>query len=308
MLGALLGAALQASGRFTLRAAFRVLCPMLTLSALAAFATAGRLTPLTAAIAFVIPPVPLHLWLTFHIVRGSTRTTRSGPVLRPLLRYGLGAYGTDLIATLSTQLDRVLVVAVLSPEAAGLYAVGISVARLLEVAAAAAVTVVFPKACERPASEIVELVGRVARCAGLVGLVMAVAVAAVAPVGLRMLYGPAFLPVLAFLPILLLDAVLGSVVLVLTQAFLASGRPFVVTLAQGVSAGTSLVLFVLLVPRYGLTGASVAMLLSTALRFTFVLLSFGFALRSPAPGLVPTRSDVRALVRMFLRPPPSPAT
>jgi len=78
------------------------------------------------------------------------------------------------------------------------------------------------------------------------------------------------------LRILVVEAVFSGATLVLSQAFMAMGRPGVVTVVQLTGLSLTVPLMVLLVPRYGIVGAGAALLLSTAGRFVCVLASFRF--------------------------------
>jgi O-antigen/teichoic acid export membrane protein len=56
-----------------------------------------------------------------------------------------------------------------------------------------------------------------------------------------------------------------------------------------------------LVPRFGLIGAGIAMLSSVLLRFVFILLNVRFILRMKIPPLVITLDDLRWLKSMLDR-------
>jgi O-antigen/teichoic acid export membrane protein len=51
-----------------------------------------------------------------------------------------------------------------------------------------------------------------------------------------------------------------------------------------------------LLPRFGLIGAAIALLVSTTCRLAFLLASFPMILKVPIPNLVPTSEDLRALI------------
>ena len=75
---------------------------------------------------------------------------------------------------------------------------------------------------------------------------------------------------------------MGATIAVLAQAFLSTGRPAVVALLQGVGLAAIVPLMLFAVPRYGLVGAALALLASTALRLIFVLGCFPAATENGA--------------------------
>jgi len=88
---------------------------------------------------------------------------------------------------------------------------------------------------------------------------------------------------------------------VLAQAFMALGRPGTVTLLQAVGLGLSVPLMLLLIPRFGIAGAAVSLLISTCARFAFLYASFPVILKMVPPSLRPQREDFEVLRGVFRR-------
>ncbi len=109
---------------------------------------------------------------------------------------------------------------------------------------------------------------------------------------LALLYGSEYRSANAVLRILVVEAVFSGATLVLSQAFMAMGRPGVVTVIQLTGLLLTVPLMVLLVPRYGIVGAGAALLLSTTGRFICVLASFPICLNMSVPDVFPKRSDL----------------
>jgi O-antigen/teichoic acid export membrane protein len=173
----------------------------------------------------------------------------------------------------------------------GLYVVALSLSRILEVFSRAAVSVLFPKASGRPVEEVVALVGRAARVTTTVTLLVAVGLTFLGPWVLGLLYGQDYLGAVTVFRILVFQVVLSGTTWVLFQAFMATGRPGVVTVLQGAGLGLAVPLVLVLIPRYGLEGAGLALLISAAARFVFVLVSFPLFLKVGMPSLWPTKAD-----------------
>ena len=109
---------------------------------------------------------------------------------------------------------------------------------------------------------------------------------------LRMIYGAEYAEkgTLVF-RVLLCEVVIGGATDVLAQAFMALGRPGIVSTIQAVGIGIGLSLMPLLIQRFGIVGAGIALLISTSIRFCLTLLCFRPILRTKPPNLVMDRSD-----------------
>jgi O-antigen/teichoic acid export membrane protein len=124
---------------------------------------------------------------------------------------------------------------------------------------------------------------------------------AIGPVLLMLLYGKEYSGALMILRILVVEVVLTGATQVLSQAFMALGRPGVITTLQVIGLSLTVPLMLLLIPRYGITGAALALLLSTCARFTFVLLSFPVYLHLPVPNLLIRWNDIRSIAHHVSR-------
>ena len=116
------------------------------------------------------------------------------------------------------------------------------------------------------------------------------------PWALTFLYGREFLSAVPVFRLLVAQAVLGGTTWVLCQAFMASNKPGTVSITQALGVGLTVPLLMVLVPRYDLVGAGLAMLISTAARFVFVLVNFPMTLGVRPPGLRPRWSDFTSTV------------
>lgn len=273
--------------------AARCLLPLLTLLALIGLAFSDRLTPFSAALSYVVPVAPIFFWMLARLWRLYRPVWRGlGSALKRLTSYGTRSYGLDLLGSqVGGQLDRVLVVGLLDPAAMGLYVVSLSLTRTLDAFQAAAVAVLFPKASGRAVEEVVALIGRGARITTTVTLLAAAGLALLGPWVLGLVYGQEYLGAVSVFRLLLLEAVLGGTAWVLAHAFMALDKPGTVSLMQGVGVGLSVPLLLMLVPRYGIEGAGVALLISTGARLVFVLVGFPLILEVRVPRLWPKRED-----------------
>jgi O-antigen/teichoic acid export membrane protein len=289
---------LESQGEF-LRSIFgQFVMVVFTLIALILLSATDRLTPLSAALSYYIPGVVQTLWLAARLwARMRMRLAAVAADVRALLSYGLRSYGTDVVNALSLQLDQAVIVAFLTPTQLGLYAVALSLSRVINVAQQSIVTVLFPYASGLAAEDALALVGRAVRTSNAVALALGIVFLLVVPFALPVLYGRGFAPAIAILPLLTAEAILAGAAAVLGQAFSATGRPGVVTLVQAAWLGAVLALLVALVPRLDLGGAAVALLLASVLRLGFLAVAYRVVLGRSAPRLIPDAADLRDLVR-----------
>ena len=290
-------AVLEAEHDFSASNAIQILTPLATLMVLALFLGLHRLTPYTAAISYIAASLPAFGYMLARISRTGIRAARiQFTVIRQLLQYGVRSYGIDLLGTLALQVDQVLVVSLLNPAAMGSYVVVLSLSRMLNVFQQSVVMVLFPKAAGHPADTVIAMTGNSVRTSGLVTAICGVFVCLTGPTLLRLLYGAEYVNAVGALRTLVLEAVLSGVVFVLAQAFMALDRPGVVTILQAVGLSLSIPMMLWLIPRYGIYGAAVSLLVSTTARLIFVTAGFRVFLKISPPAMLPGWTDVRTLL------------
>jgi O-antigen/teichoic acid export membrane protein len=294
-------AILEASDDFSTSNAVQTLTPLATLIGLLTFWAAHQLTPYTAAFAYIAASIPTF-WLMYKRVRraGLTRWAFDPATVKLMLSYGVRSYGIDLLGTLALQVDQVLVVSLLSPSAMGSYVVVLSLSRMLNLFQNSVVMVLFPKAAGRSAEEAVALTGRSVRISGLITALSGIVVCLTGPTVLRLLYGKEYVGAVGALRILVIEVVLSGATFVLAQAFMALGRPGIVTVLQGIGLSLSIPMMLWLIPRYGIYGAAVSLLTSTIVRLLSICIGFRIFLKLSPPRLFPAMQDVRLLLHTVL--------
>ncbi|WP_241781555.1 polysaccharide biosynthesis C-terminal domain-containing protein [Paenibacillus sp. DMB5] len=115
----------------------------------------------------------------------------------------------------------------------------------------------------------------------------------VAPFVIPLLYGKDFNTALTVFRLLLLEVTISGGTLILAQTFMALGKPKFVSILQGVGLLLVIPLLFLLVPKFGLFGAGVAMLSSAILRFLFIILNIRYNLKVKLPRLLISREDIQ---------------
>jgi O-antigen/teichoic acid export membrane protein len=286
----------QAADAFSKYNVYRFLSPFSVLIVLAIEKSLGRLTYSSAAFAYLLGGTPAMIWTARWAWRYFRPTLRS-PIVSSglLLSYGVRAWGADLLGTVATQVDRVLVVGLLNPEMMGLYVIAQSAAGVLAFIPTAVAPITMPRSTNLSTGDSVALTGRAARATLCLMFLASLPLLFCGDFLLRLVYGHGFAPAAAILPFLVVEAIASGLTSVLSQAFLAAGFPGTVSMLQGCGVLTSIPLMFWLIPRFGLKGAGCALMLSTICRLLFVLLNFPFKLKSRPPGLIMGRAEFTGL-------------
>ncbi len=286
-------AVLEARGRFVAANQALYLQSLCTLVVLGVLTLLKHLTPATAAAAYLCPAALTFAYLGILVgyQHSSSLRLRVQHSTR-LLHYGLRIYGDDVLATLSPYLDQVVIAAMLPPAALGVYVVGLSLSRLLNVLPASAATVLFPSLAARPTQAISDTVAAAVRVLGTINAATAICIGVLGPHLLSLLYGAKFAAASAPLSILLVAGVCSNVVQLLYQLYVGSGRPGLVTIIQTLGFGVSLGSMLLLVPAYGTVGAALALLVAALVRLACVLIGIPLTLGVRVPRLILSLSDL----------------
>ncbi len=269
----------------------------------------AALTPVSAAATYALAGFPALAWVLVSLIRRYRPTLRGArDVWRRLLQYGGRSYGVDLCSVLAIYLDQAMVVGLLSAASMGIYAVALNLSRVIGAVHGSVAMMVFPRVVGLAPEAMSRAVARSARMGTIVGCVMGVAVLVSGPALLQWLYGPAYRPASQILQILVCQVIVAGLVHVLLQGFLAAGRPGVATTIQLTGLACGVPLFLVLVPRFGVSGAAVALLLSSTLRLILTIASYRAVLGVATPRVWIDGSDLAefahyrtALVESVLR-------
>jgi O-antigen/teichoic acid export membrane protein len=296
-------AALESKGDFAASNKLFIASPAQTLVCLLILWRMGTLTPVSAAFAYVPTGIAPFVWMLHRLWRAFRPSLRSlADSARTLFAYGIRSYGIDLCGTMSFYVDQALVVRMLEPKMMGTYVVALSLSRMLNAFHASVVMVLFPTAVSRSPQAVREMTSRAARMSTLLTALAAIAVAFFGPYLLALLYGKEYGGATSVLRILVLEAVLSGATLVLSQAFMALGRPGVITTLQVTGLLLTLPLMLIFVPSMGIVGAGFALFISTTARLLFVLASYPIFLKMRIPSVFPKVEDLRFMAEAVARP------
>lgn len=223
----------------------------------------------------------------------SFRPRWSRPVMRTTLHFGLRGYVANVLQFFNYRLDMFLVNYFLSPSGTGIYSVSVSMAEMLWYLPNAVGFVIFPKAANTSVEVMNRFTPRVFRATLSLTALGAVALAIIGKPFITIVYSPAFasayVPMLALLP----GVVLLGGAKVLTNEIAGRGFPQYNSISSGVSLVLTVILDLLLIPRLGVLGASIASTIAYIAIFFLALSFYRTVVNRSRTGAQPVLSDER---------------
>lgn len=291
----------QATGNFHIYNGLRLLQPAVSLTILLLLALTGTMTSTSAAFAFMCPSIPAFFWLWLFIRRHYKFSfSHLGDVYTKLLSYGVRSYSGDILAIASSQLDKIVIVSLLSPTSMGLYTIAFSLAKMLVVFESAVGSVLLPKIIGQPISEVRLLLGRAVRVSTLVTAVAAAVLMSIGPFLINLFYGDAFQGAIIVFWILAVDSVLGGLAALLDQTFYALGKPEIMIFRHTISLAVAIPGMLILGNRYGIAGVASAVLLESMVMTVLTLTAFPTLLKVPAPSLWAPKEDLAYMSKLWV--------
>ncbi len=227
----------------------------------------SRLGAILASLGAVTIAVAI-LYLLIRKMGGRIRPRWDLPVMRTTLSFGLRGYIGNVLQFFNYRLDMFLVNYFLGPAGVGIYGASVRLAEMLWYLPNAVSFVIFPKAAATRPEAMNRFTPRVFAFTLGLTILGGVALAALGRFLILLIYSSAFLD--AYIPLL---ALLPGVILlggakVLTNEIAGRGFPHYNSINAGLSLILTVILDLVLIPRYQILGASLAS--SVAYTTTFV--------------------------------------
>jgi O-antigen/teichoic acid export membrane protein len=217
---------------------------------------------------------------------------------RRSLAFGSRQYASDIASYLMSRLDFFMVTLYLGASGLGIYSVAVGLAEIIMRLSMDIGTMLYPVFAGgnlkpgQPAGAL--------RMITLMAVVIATVLALISGPLVRVLYGSAFAEAVLPFRWLLLGTVAWSTTYVTWTYVSSTGRPGVGVFVFGLAAGVDALLNVILLPRLGVVGASIA---ATVSYFVAGLVFFHFFRRAEGctvtSALLPRRADLQLLWRAF---------
>jgi O-antigen/teichoic acid export membrane protein len=207
--------------------------------------------------------IPMSIIVRQRII-GAYRPAKND--VRPLLDYGLPAMFSTLPATLNLKLDQMLMVGLFTPELLGLYVVAVAwSSAVLPLLSALPATMVPRVAGSINKQEQIGNLSQMTRLGSLLSVIFSIIIILITPIILPILFGNEYKNAVPAAMVLSVGAALISINQLFESGLMGLGKPKSVLLAQFLGLLFTIVLLVVLLPRYKLIGAAVASVISYGL-------------------------------------------
>ncbi|WP_169331039.1 lipopolysaccharide biosynthesis protein [Deinococcus gobiensis] len=145
LLSVILNSLMQSKEQYEVYNWFRFLPSIVTLLGLLILVALKNFNPVTTSLILAFAQIPVFIYGIFWVLRNFELDIKINMSKgKDLLNYALRAYPVDLLRTLGDQLDRVVVVGLLTPTLMGYYVVALSLSRVLNAVQTAMITVLIP--------------------------------------------------------------------------------------------------------------------------------------------------------------------
>lgn len=247
-----------------------------TLSIQVAIALAGRLTPTTALVAWAFGAAASLTWGLALLSRDAPlRLGIRRDIARRLLGFGIKGYVANLLMFFNYRLDSLIVNGLVGVASLGIYSIAVSLAEVIWYAAGAIGTVMFPHVSGLERREADRVTPIVCRNVYFVTLLGVVAMFALSRWVILIAFGQAMLPALVPLWLLLPGILALSGAKVIASYLSGIGHPEYATAIAGGTVIVTIILDLLLIPRFGIGGAATA----SSIVYTAAAVASVYALR-----------------------------
>jgi O-antigen/teichoic acid export membrane protein len=180
----------------------------------------------------------------------------------PMLRYGLPSALSALPQMLNLRLDQMLMAAFLPASLLGYYAVAVAWSAAVSPMMQGIGAVLFPRvAIQGSTAEQVDTLGRGTRLGVLVAVVLSVLLLLVTPLGLRLIFGRAYVPAIPAALILVFAGGISGVNLILEEGLRGLGHTKVVLWGESIGLVATAIGLALLLRPLLINGAAIASLI-----------------------------------------------
>jgi len=232
--------------------------------------------------------------------------------LKTSLRYSIVVYLGLIINTLHFRIDQFFVNAMLGSAQLGIYALAVRIAEMVWLLDYSIINASIFRVTSSSPEEASRVTQRVARLVGTLVFGASIVISLAAPFIIPVVFGKDFSPSIVPLVLLFPGILAWSLARVLAQFVVyQSGKPWFNLKASAVAFLVNLVLIIILIPAWGITGAAIASSVSYVINFTFLARAFKELAKTNLKSiLIPTHEDfvlLKALLSerrsMYVRKP-----
>ena len=220
--------------------------------------------------------IPLGIALSFHFLSDVIRLDYFSPqldkiILKDMLKYGLPMFLGGILWQVNARFDVFVVNNYWGASAVGLYMTGVNYTELLRLFTDSVNSVLFPQTASISPAEARQLTSFLSRISPLYFLPLASLLYFLSPLIIPLLFGSPFRPSITVVPYLLPGIISWIYLGFLWNHLAGRGYPHFNLYGSLVGSISTLLLDFLLIPRWGITGASIASSIAYTLTFLVVL-------------------------------------
>jgi len=212
---------------------------------------------INAIVSFLIGTISSCI-ITVILIRRRIRLVLNYQFLKEGFEFGIKAYGTYIITFLQQRVDIFLVNYFLTLEDVGYYSLAVGMGELLYFVPRSISTILFPKIASISSEEAKKFTPEICRHAFFITLISAFLLILFGKIVIIVLYGKIFLPSFPLLLLSLPGVVIFSISRILLGDLLGRGKPIYGTISAAVGLIMMVTLDILLLPKMGVIGASIA--------------------------------------------------
>ena len=220
-------------------------------------------TFLAAVVSFLLVHRLTEIRWSFHL-----------PAFKDTVKFGIRVYLGNVIQLLNFRLDMILVGFFVGITAVGYYSVSVALAEALWLFSSAVAMMVYAQTSGVTREQANKLTPVICRNTLLITFLGALLLFALGKIIITLIFGAAFLPALQPLWVLLPGIVTFSVCCVLANELAGRGKPIIVTIMAAISLAVNIPLNLLLIPRWGITGAAFASTIAYTIAALVTLIAF----------------------------------
>jgi len=212
------------------------------------------------------------VYLVKKIIR--RRLSFKGYIFKKTLKFGIKGYIGNVVQFLNYRLDMFLINFLIGVTQVGYYSIAVVFAEMMWFIPNTIQTILFPKVSSSMKKEATEITSIICRHTVFLTSVVAIFSALIAKSLISIVYTPAYLPSVKPLLILLPGVVALSCSKILTSYLTGVGFPIIGTKGSIIALTVNIPLNILLIPKFGISGAAIATTVSYSLLTLFVLYNF----------------------------------
>ncbi|MCL6458755.1 MAG: oligosaccharide flippase family protein [Gorillibacterium sp.] len=296
----LISALAQSIGKFNIYNGVRLYFPLINLVGLLVLWSAGSLSLHYASLVFLVTSVGVLSWALYSIraelqidwFKGLENTRAA----KALFGYGSKVFGVELLGTLYSQFDKIIILSMLTSRDLGLYTVVYALSRVFNVVQTAITNVIFPKVSGMDKGTIIKTVGRAFRLSMLLMMIAVVPCMFIGRFLLGLLFGAPFLEASGAFYLLSIECIIGGGSWILAASFNAMGRPGLVLVRQLIALAVTIGLFFVLTPLYGLNGIALALLIGAIIRLAVTIAAMRIVFQVRVKEMLFDRDDFHFLI------------